>query len=377
MSSFQKIISNLTYLITLLLPKKNWATIQSFPVWEDSILVLYRHLLETKVSKIIWLVPEMPKYFPVKIDFNKTEIIKRKTIKGFFYYSLSKYVFITHGLYFRSFPKNQISINIWHGMPLKKIGLLNNGLPLKTSYTLSTSKFFNPILKNSFGVSPESILQYGLPRNEVLSTKNISIRKKIVKTENTKLILWLPTYRKSKIGEIREDGIDFDNPFHLPDFNQEVLNHFLKKHNLLCFLKVHPMTDVGNFKSLSNIQLVDDEYLYRKQLTLYQILGATEFIITDISSIVVDYLLIDKPIILSFADKEAYLQTRGLNSMEIINNAPGKICSSQNEILEEMQQLINGTDIYSENRKLLKELYHGNTDYLNCSKNLLEHIKLK
>jgi len=371
-----KILSKIIFFLTALLPKKKWFVIQTFPTWEDSGVVIYKELLKTNIKKIIWLVPELPTNPPIEIDKSKTKFIKRKSIKGICYFILSKYVFITHGLYFRNFPKNQVSVNMWHGMPLKKIGLLNNGIGLKTTYTLSTSTFFNETLSKSFGVSKESILPIGLPRNENLFCKENQIKKQLKLEKDTRIVFWLPTYRKSSIGEIREDGTVFNNPFNLPDFDQPSFNYFLKEHNIVCFFKVHPMADMGNYNSSSNLLLIDDEYLYQRKLSLYKTLAAADFLISDISSIVVDYLLLDKPIIFSFADKEAYINSRGLNSTEIIDNPPGKICFSQNDILDQIQLLVEGIDEYKENRKKLKQLYHGQTDYKDCSKKLFKKLNL-
>lgn len=359
-----------------MLPKYNWAVLQSFPVWEDSIVVLYTYLLETNISRIIWLVPEIPTHYPFDIELSKTMIVKRKSIKGFFYFSLSKYVFLTHGIYFRVFPKNQISVNIWHGMPLKRIGLLNGGPPLKTSYALSTSNFFAEVIKNSFGIPLESVLPIGLPRNEVLFCERELVRERLNIRNDLRIVIWVPTYRKSIVGEIRHDGGNYDNPFNVSDFDHIKINDFFKDRKVLCLFKSHPMADMGNHKSSSNLWIIDDDFLYSHALTLYQILNISVLLITDISSIVVDYLLLERPIVFSFADRNAYLKNRGLNSSEILNTSPGKICNSQRDILEEVDAILNGYDLYKGNREFLKELYHGKTDFMNCSNNLLKAVGL-
>ncbi len=257
-------------------------------------------------------------------------------------------------------------------MPLKKIGKLNNGTGLKTTYTLSTSSFFNETLSKSFNIEIGSILTVGLPRNERLFPDKNQVKNYLRIKNYSTVVFWLPTYRKSNTGEIREDGTIFNNPFNLPDFNQRMMNDFFLSNNIICFFKVHPMADLGDFKSSSNLILIDDEYLYNRNLTLYNALAISDLLITDISSVVIDYMLLDKPIILSFADKEAYINTRGLNSTELLETPPGKICVSQNEITHEIYLLINGIDNYKGNRRDLKHLYHNYTDYFNCSDNLIK-----
>ena len=50
-----------------------------------------------------------------------------------------------------SFNRQKI-INMWHGMPLKKMGLLDNESVMPDShYIYSTSKFFQEIMADVFG----------------------------------------------------------------------------------------------------------------------------------------------------------------------------------------------------------------------------------
>ena len=51
---------------------------------------------------------------------------------------------------------------------------------------------------------------------------------------------------------------------------------------------------------------------YRERsLSLYELLGATDLLISDISSVVIDYLLLDRPIIHAFSDLGEYESSRG------------------------------------------------------------------
>lgn len=265
---------------------------------------------------------------------------------------------------------------MWHGMPIKKIGIENGGLGLRTTYTLSTSKYFTNILAKSFGVNEESILNIGLPRNENIINPNKEFFASLTIPENHKVIFWLPTFRKSVIGEIRVDGTDFKNPFNLPNFNAEFFNEFLKRNNFICFFKPHPMAEIGLFESFSNFKIINDDFLYCHNITLYKALSITDFIVSDISSVVIDYLLLNKPIILSFADQESYENSRGLNSPDIITKPIGKICRSQDEITKELELLANGIDLYKHNREYFKKIFHDYVDTSKCTEILLRKIHI-
>lgn len=369
-----KFISKLIRIIASYSPKFNWVVIQTYPRWEESGVVIYESLIKTDIKKIFWLTPEKPHSIPFEVDESRTTFIKRRSLKGVFFYILSKYVFITHGLYAREFPSNQITVNMWHGMPIKKVGLLDGNEGLKTTHTLSTGAYFQRILSESFGVNKSSILNIGLPRNEKLLKYNKGALDKLNIPGNNKFLFWLPTYRKSSTGDIRLDGTDYKNPFHLPGFDVNDFNTFLKEMNITCYFKPHPMAAISYLQDLSNLKMINEEFLEEKGLTLYETVSVSDFIISDISSIIIDYLLLDKPIILSFADKEEYINSRGLNFCDIIEKPPGRVCSNASELKNELQKLISGKDEFSKRRRMYKVRYHGDVDTSSCSQNLLKII---
>src|SRR5699024_8000492 len=83
-------------------------------------------------------------------------------------------------LYGTGLNKNRLVINLWHGVPLKKIGLEENNITFlrrnyfKTvfsrNYThiLTTSKNLTAMMANSFGVKRDIIYTWGQPKNDVL-----------------------------------------------------------------------------------------------------------------------------------------------------------------------------------------------------------------
>lgn len=371
---FTWILSKLVYFITSVFPKFNWLIIQTYPIWEDNGVAVYEYIKNKKIDKIIWLIPDKLKIIPFEIN-NKTIFLKRNSIKAIFYYIFSQYAFITHGLYFRKFPNNQISINLWHGMPLKRIGIEKGKSKLITTYTLSTGIYFNKILSEAFQVAESSILSIGLPRNIRLFSDKNEIKHKLGVPPGSKIIFWLPTYRKSNEGDIRLDGIDFGNVFNMPDFDQNQFCKTLEEIDCYCFLKPHPMVKFYENKlNQDRLKIINDEWLYDHSLTLYKAISSCDILISDISSVMVDFLLLEKPILISFPDKDAYINNRGLTTDSFFKNLPGPFCVTQSDLENNLIKLYNGQDDYSFNRQKLKNIYHNNTKYMQCLEILIKKI---
>lgn len=368
-------LSRLIYCITYILPKFNWLIIQTYPIWEDNGVAVYEYIKNKKINKIIWLIPDKLETIPFEIN-NKTIFLKRNSIKAVFYYMFSHYIFLTHGIYFPIFPKNQISINLWHGMPLKRIGIEKGKSKLITTYTLSTGVYFNKILAKAFCVPENSVLSIGLPRNISFFSDKNEIRQKLSVSSKSKIIFWLPTYRKSKEGDIRIDGIDFGNVFNMPNFDKDQFCKLLEKLDCYCFLKPHPMTKFNDIFNHERLKIINDDWLYKHSLTLYEALSACDIMISDISSVIVDFLLLDKPILISFSDKDAYVSNRGITTESFFDNIPGPFCITQSDLHENLLKVCKGQDDYSSNRLKLKYTYHGNTEYMRCLDNLIKIMNI-
>lgn len=345
------------------MPKYNWALVQTYPEFDDNVLEIEKFLAKQSLDKIIILSPnfDLPKN---NFEFsNQTIFIKRKSFLGVFYFIFSKYVFITHGLYFRKFSKNQISINLWHGMPLKKIGVEKGKKGIITTYTLSCSETFEDALSNAFLVPKKSILNIGLPRNFRLldNATDIEIKKEFC-LKGQKMIVWLPTYRVSVEGDIRIDGFDFGNIVNMYNFNMHDFNNFLISIDAVCYIKPHPMSKKFDNLSYSNIYFINDNWLYLKGRSLYDLLSQADILISDISSVIVDFLVLNRPIIFSFQDKNEYINSRGVYSYFDLNNLPGYFCENDFELKEAILKNIENGNIHSSQRISLKTMYHKNSD---------------
>lgn len=228
--------------------------------------------------------------------------------------------------------KSQVKVvQLWHGCnTLKKFGQLSNTGSLKelekranSTYThviVSSKKMIN-LHKEVFGVDERVIYPLGLPRLDVFfSNDKIQKQKEIfysqyVWLKDKKIILYAPTFRDNKINE-------FDNNMNL----DEVVNNLPEEYIIVN--KFHPFVaeKYGKIESDRIIDMSDYQDLTR-------LLLVANILISDYSSIVFEYALLNRPIIFYAYDKEEYEEKiRGFYYE--YNNYVKKIARDKKQLLE-------------------------------------------
>ena len=126
-----------------------------------------------------------------------------------------------------------------------------------------------------------------------------------------KMILWMPTYRKSKKLNNHEDSSK-DIPI-IDAQNLIEINETLKSVGNLLVIKPHPLQNsiTHLVHESSNIKILTNDDLYKMGIELYQFVGSADALITDYSSIYFDYLLLNRPIGFAYDDFEEYIKRRG------------------------------------------------------------------
>lgn len=316
----KNIIIFLFYFINNVIGKdQNKVSIHSFPDYDDMTRGLVFGISLYSPDTQIYILTHNKNPRPQWATGKNIHHIKKYSLKGLWAYFTSKNVFYTHGLFSWVKPvKQQNIVNVWHGMPIKKIGrYIDETFPLPNStYTLSTSPFFDSIIAKAFNLESSNILTTGLPRNDIL-TQNIkpkAISALNITTEN--YCLWLPTYRKGTIGYTKLDGKVTSNIFNIENPDFKALNESFKRRNVTAIIKPHPMASNdfsdSELKDFPHIKVIDQQWLNQEHCSLYELLSGASFLITDISSVLIDFLLTNKPIICHFPDRDAYKDSRGL-----------------------------------------------------------------
>lgn len=208
----------------------------------------------------------------------------------------------------RKVRDGQINVYLQHfGMGYKQIANIFNS-PAYVDYALNTNENVYRYEKDALLYAPGTQMIFGeLPRNDVLFSRQWRELEKITDRSYDKTVMWAPTLRDSALYSRVDSDISY--PYGVSvlytDEDMEELNRFLAQRDMLLLIKIHPRQKY-NYKSktYSNIHYLDGKTV--KQVHAYKLLTQMDALITDYSSIVFDYMLLDRPIAWVLEDMEHY-----------------------------------------------------------------------
>lgn len=329
----------------------------------DNTEAIYSYIEEKDINK---------KYKKI-VFLSKNE---RNKLKCIWYFLRAKYIFLSFGDLRIKPTQKQIIVNQWHGAPIKSIGKLTKCDDYHRekldnfTYCICTSDLFKPVFEKAFGCSTEKVVVLGQARNDYLF-KNFNIDEYWKEFSNyKKKIIWMPTFRVSKDKRFK-DSSKINEETMLPIFEKkgdlEKLNLYLKEENILLVIKIHAHAD---FKDLeySNIKFLTNDDLINKKVRLYEFINAFDALITDYSSVFVDFYLINKMVAFTMDDYDDYLNNRGFSVSDPKQYMIGKHIYIIDDFYEFINDVKKNNDEYSPKRKEVSKLLNKYEDNLNCER---------
>ncbi|WP_270217377.1 CDP-glycerol glycerophosphotransferase family protein [Pediococcus pentosaceus] len=288
-------------------------------------------------KKIIWIGNEST--WPLD-GVNSIKFVKRNSIKSIWYQLRAGYAFVSHGyqdLGTVSLLKGAIVYQLWHGFPIKCIGADDPGNPNEGSLKYENYRFFlanSPVMAKrvksafkNYGANSENILIAKQPREDylILNKDNVNLKKEIRRKLGIKndqiVITYLPTFRDNS-----EKTFSF-----VKDSKREVYE-YLEEKNAIILERQHFVRDMhSNTKGSSNGNRFVD---LNEGIEVQDVLLITDYLITDYSSVYVDFIHLGKPIIHFLYDGDDYQKNdRGLYSNDPRKEFAGPIAYSQKELI--------------------------------------------
>lgn len=240
---------------------------------------------------------------------------------------------------FWQFTGGSTVIQLWHGKGMKMTGY-DSPYSLKTRSKFKQAGMFNTpntliassqytarLMASTFGIAEEKIMITGLPRDDVLQKtiegsgidSHTELEKIVAREKESgakKIILYAPTFRP-----------DGKNPIESLDL--PALQKKLEDLQYCLLLSLHPKLSHRNVK-------IQEQYKniipIESSLDIYPQLRLIDMLITDYSSLYVDFLLLDRPIIFYTYDLDDYKVKMGLHE-DFINLTPGPHPESQDELV--------------------------------------------
>jgi CDP-glycerol glycerophosphotransferase (TagB/SpsB family) len=254
-------------------------------------------------------------------------------------------------------------IQLWHADGIKGLELgsswklskfreiiISPGLFRRIYFFIASSPYIaTNFICPSFDVPRERVRITGLPRYDIffkhIRNADIDIHQdldealqKVRAMHPSRILLYAPTFRRGK---------DADSPLAQLDLSK--LNTFLSERNDFLFISLHPKFSTTEWlpkEIFSHISFVNPDF------DKYPLLPRFDLVITDYSSLCLEFLLLDKPSIFFVYDFDEYRKDPGIPE-DFWNLVPGPRPRTFDDLL---RALTETSATRSEERKKAREI---------------------
>jgi CDP-glycerol glycerophosphotransferase len=239
---------------------------------------------------------------------------------------------------------DQTYLQVWHGTPLKRIGF-DIEQPKFTDaagylkrfsadvaqwdFLVSPNPFSTPILQRAFRYDGE-VLEYGYPRNDVLSSPDTArmaaeVRARLGIPAGKRVVLYAPTWRDD---QAKTGGYGLDMRLDL----EQVQRALGPDHILLVrgHINVREAVRSGAADCMLDVSRYPD---------IAELYLASDALITDYSSVMFDFAVTGKPMLFFTYDLEHYRdEVRGFY-FDFETQAPGPLLRTSDEVIAALRSL--------------------------------------
>lgn len=343
----------------------------------DSPRYIYEELNKSKNHyKIVWI-------YNGNLGLSRNNTKKVKRLSPAYYYYLARAGYWINNQNFPTYIKKSRKttyIQTWHGTPLKKMLFDIDNIQGRDEsylarvhkatknwdYLLSPSRYATEAFRSAFKYNNE-VLELGYPRNDIFYRKDSDEMKRNIKTrlglpDDKKVILYAPTFRDNK--NKGKNKFIFDAPFDYEKIHQNLSEEYI------VLMRMHVV--ISNKLNIPE-EFKDVFYDVSKYPEIQELALIADLLVTDYSSIMFDFANTGKPILFYAYDLDEYRDDIRGFYMDFINEAPGPIVKTTDELIAGIQ---NTQDI-QEQYNVKYQNFKGKYCYLddgNASKRVVKHF---
>lgn len=228
---------------------------------------------------------------------------------------------------------DQVFINVWHGTPIKKLGLHADERLISSANTQRNYLFSDYILSSSVIMTDRTVRAYGAqaalervyevgtPRIDLtLATSRECARDMLGVTQSKDVLLYAPTWR----GSFHDKNTNLAAQI---DIIEDIITQFSQTHEV--FVSVHHIMAAA---------LKAGDVAFRTvppHVPINVLLAGVDVLLTDYSSIMIDYLSLNRPIALLCHDHDSFSTTQGLH--DDLKDLPMAFCTTVQELQRAVQ----------------------------------------
>ncbi len=321
--------------------------------------VIFEYLCENMDYYCVWMTASRNVYDYLK-KRNYNVLLSTDIFKAIKFLKSAKLIFITHGfgdISLIDFSIKTKLIFLAHGISFKKGGDdIREGIfqrKIKEKLLKDITIFIDNSEQNikfkmsAYGLPYKKFLITGYPRNDILCNYTNELKKEIknrlLLEENHEIILYAPTFREYQ----------YKSPL-----NEEFLsnlNESLIKEKKILLYKPHPFRKKLNLNKYKNIKSIDPN------IDITDLLIISDILITDYSSVFIDYLLTDKPVIFFAHDLDQFKRVRDFY-YDYESFVPGPIVKSGNDLIDKLKDLNKLSKDFKEKREKARKIFFKYAD---------------
>ena len=351
---------------------------------------LFQYMIDhgyNKRYRMTWIFEKRENYFKFRIPNVRSVCMwaenaetEQRSYASYKAIMSAKYVFYSHNVnWVRKFSKEQIYIDLWHGCGYKG-DLKSDKRRIYYDYLMVTGRKYIDIFRTVLKDPDGKILDLGYPRNELLFTSKSSAAEMIRQLKNKvradKVIIWMPTYRKSTVARLDTDTAigTIGLPVVYDAAEMRMLDDRCRQSGVMLIIKQHLLQQSYTIspEELSNIVFINDKTLKENGADLYELIGQTDALLTDYSSVAIDYMLLDRPIGYTLDDYDQYEEMRGWSFDNVKEYMPGHHIYTLDDLFAFINDIAAGKDLYKEKRDSVIDEVHTYRD--GFSKRILDYF---
>ncbi|MFS0750360.1 CDP-glycerol glycerophosphotransferase family protein [Oceanobacillus sp. 1P07AA] len=275
------------------------------------------------------------------------------------YFFIDDYYFLVYAVK----PRKSVQvIQLWHSAgALKKFGYSTidkpygpsrnylNYIPIHGNYTKAfvSSDEVIPYFAEAFNMDSKNIYPLGIPRTDYFFDEKQKLQAlykfqaKFPSHGNKKKVLYAPTYRGGS-----HNQKNFEIPINIDKFTEKLGEDYL------LMIHLHPYMKYER-EDNSSVILVDEDF------TIEELLVVADILVTDYSSIIFDFSILEKPMIFFAYDLEEYRAERDFY-YDYEETMPGPIVMTNEALIASIRQSMELRNI--EDVKQFKQRYFDYND---------------
>lgn len=316
------------WLLLLTTPKRPYVVVHGYPDSEGNSVEMVRALVD-RYGGGVYLLADSPVTArkvlrDARIDQSeRVAILQYKSLRALFRFVTAEVSLFTHGVYGcpRRVPRKTL-VNLWHGGGIK-VGIMadERGRPyVHADYLVAATRWKGAIMARQCRLPDGGLLLTGNPRVDQFGEVDPGALKSVGIDPARPFVVWMPTFRRSTRQLATSTGAE-DPGADLVNASAQVVVDGLANAGIQVVVKPHP-SDADRHEIAGAITVTNDA-LVQNGVFLYQLLGCANGLLTDYSSVWIDYLTLDRPIGFLVPDEATYADSRGFDPPDALEWLPG------------------------------------------------------